>query len=144
MFFKGPVINTLLCRLAHNADLLEELNKICEENRITVGSLSVIGAVKSAKVGFYNQTKKKYETIAFNEPLEIASCMGNISLKDGKPFAHTHITLSDEKGKVYGGHLMPGAIIFAAEACIRQLDGDPPVRGYDSVTGLPLWEEKNE
>lgn len=140
MIFNFAIKNSFLCRLPHSGDLLDELNKICLEKGIAAGSISVIGAVKSARVGFYNQSEKKYEAIVFDKSLEIASCTGNISLKEGKPFAHLHITLSDRDGSVYGGHLMPGTIIFAAEAHIQSFEGEAPVRERDEGTGLPLWK----
>jgi predicted DNA-binding protein with PD1-like motif len=71
--------------------------------------------------------------------LEIAACSGNISIKDDSPIVHAHIVLSDENGVATGGHLMPGTVIFAAEASVMELKGQPLVRQVDSVTGLPLW-----
>ncbi len=34
-------------------------------------------------------------------------------MKDGEIFVHAHITLADRKGRAYGGHLMPGTMVFA-------------------------------
>lgn len=132
---------TFLIRLPHGEDLLESINKICQEKRIESGVVSVVGAVKTAVVGYYHQEKKEYQAIPLNRPLEIASCNGNISLKnDSTPIAHAHIVLSDETGIATGGHLMPGTVIFAAEAVISELEGPPLIRQQkDSLTGLPLW-----
>jgi predicted DNA-binding protein with PD1-like motif len=132
---------TFLIRLPHGGDLLESINGICREKRIESGVISVIGAVKSAVVGYYHQEKKEYQAISLERPLEIASCTGNISIKnDSTPIAHAHIVLSDEAGIAAGGHLMPGTEIFAAEAVINELEGQPLIRQQkDSLTGLPLW-----
>lgn len=133
--------STFLIRLPHGSDLLESINRICLEKRIESGVVSVIGAVKYAVVGYYHQEKKEYQAISLNRPLEIASCTGNISLKsDSTPMAHVHIVLSDEAGIAAGGHLMSGTEIFAAEAVISELEGQPLMRQQkDSFTGLPLW-----
>jgi len=56
--------------------------------------------------------------------MEISSCLGNISLKDGEIFVHAHVTLADKEGRVLGGHLAPGTIIFAAECRITELKGE--------------------
>ena len=64
---------------------------------------------------------------------------GNISLKDDKIMAHSHITLADFDGKAFGGHLMPGVKIFAAEFYIQELLGGVLNRIQDPVTKLPLW-----
>jgi predicted DNA-binding protein with PD1-like motif len=133
---------TFLGRFECGDDLLNAITEFCRKNKIQLGIFNVIGAVKSAKLGYYNQDKKQYTTcIELNEKLEIASCMGNISLKDGEIIAHAHIVLGDMKGKSYGGHLMPGAKIFAAEFYVHELVGAELHRAKDAVTGLPLWKE---
>ena len=140
MLFHYPENQAHLCRLPHDGDVLEEINKICADHGITAGTLTVIGAVKKVRLGFYHQDRKEYEILDFDEPLEIVSCAGNISLKDGKPFAHLHVALSDARGALIGGHLMPGTVIFAAEACIQKFHGAAPAREFDPTTGLPLWQ----
>jgi predicted DNA-binding protein with PD1-like motif len=76
--------------------------------------------------------------------MEIVSLYGNISLKDGKPFAHVHVVLSDAKGNGRGGHLLPGRTpVFACELIIEEFDGEPPVRLNDENTGLALWPQTN-
>ncbi len=42
----------------------------------------------------------------------------------------------------YGGHLMPGTIIFAAEYWIQELTGEAIHREDDPQTGLMLWPDK--
>jgi uncharacterized protein len=65
--------------------------------------------------------------------------VGNISLKDGEPFVHAHAVLSDDEGKVRGGHLL-GGTIFAAEVHVTELLGETLARRLDNVTGLSLWD----
>lgn len=127
-------------RLNTKSDLLKSITDICTEKRITLGVFSIVGAIKKAKLGYYNQNKKKYVgDMVFNKKMEITSCIGNISLKDGKVFVHAHITLADKKGKCFGGHLMPGTQVFAAEFYIEELRGTVLKRKNDASTGLSLW-----
>ena len=129
-------------KLLHGGDLLAELEKICSDKKIKTGILTAIGAVKNATVGFYNQTEKKYLKHQFDKPLEILSLNGNISIKDDKTMVHAHIVLSDSEGNSFGGHLMPGTTIFACEFWIYEIEGELLIRGFDEVTGLPLWKNK--
>jgi predicted DNA-binding protein with PD1-like motif len=101
----------VFARLYEDEDLLETINLAAEQSNVKTGMFTLIGTLKKAVVGFYRAGK--YENIHFDKPLEIVSCAGNISLKEGKPFAHAHIALSDEEGEVKGGHVMPGCIIGA-------------------------------
>ncbi len=129
----------ILVRLPKGADLLLTLNALCKEKNITRGSVQVIGALEAAGLGYYLQDEKRYENHTVNEHMEILCGIGNISLKDGVPFVHMHLTLSKRDLSVIGGHTTPGNIIFAAEALITPVPGETLVREVDEATGLPLW-----
>ncbi len=127
-------------KLKHDGDLLEELTSVCEHNDIHLGCVEALGAVKKARLGFYNQQNRKYEFFDIEENLEITNLFGNISMRDGKPMVHAHITLSDAQGRAYGGHLVPGTVVFACEFIIDVYKGPQMRRAYDDETGLPLWD----
>jgi len=130
-------------RLKLGDDLLPEITSLCRKNNISTGYLSIIGAVRNARLGYYNQAKRSYTgCVKFRRKLEIASCAGNISLKDGEIFVHLHIVLAGLDGKAFGGHLMPGTEVFAAEYFIMELAGKKLHRVKDPSTGLPLWSLK--
>lgn len=121
-------------------DLLASLNKFCKDQNIRLGTFDLLGAVRNVKLGYYNQEEKKYTgCVEINKKLEITSCTGNISIKDGEIFCHAHITLADWEGKAFGGHLMPGTEVFAAEFTVQEFTGAELIRGKDEKTGLPLW-----
>jgi len=127
-------------RFLYQADLLQSLTDLCLKEGISLGVFNLVGAVTCAKMGYYDQENKIYiNCLDLKKKLEITGCMGNISLKDKKPFVHAHITLADHEGKCYGGHLMPGTKIFAAEYFVRELTGAEFERKPDPDTGLSLW-----
>ena len=55
-----------------------------------MATFAAIGALKRARIGFYDQGNHKYFEIVLSEPHEIASCTGNISTKEDKIFVHAH------------------------------------------------------
>jgi predicted DNA-binding protein with PD1-like motif len=126
-------------KLSYGCDLLEELTAICQKENIRLGRIEALGAVQRAHLGFYDQHTREYQFLALSQPLEITKLIGNVSLKDGKPFVHAHVTLADEEGKAFGGHLAPGTVVFACEFIIEVFDGPVFERGLDEETGLPLW-----
>ena len=131
----------IMGRVPQGEDLLGYLNQVCLGENIEAGQVSAIGAVNKARIGFYDQTKQEYGFIDLDEPLEIVSLMGNVSLKDGKPFVHAHVVLGDHEGKLFGGHLAEGAPVFACEFIITKFSSNQAfVRGLDQGTGLPLWQ----
>jgi len=128
----------VFARLSEDEDLLEAITLVAEKSRVTAGFFTLIGTLKKANVGFYQ--KGKYETIKIENPVEIVSCMGNVSLKENKPFAHAHMAVSNEKGEVLGGHVMPGCVIAATGELVLVEARDARLRReMDEKTKLFLW-----
>jgi predicted DNA-binding protein with PD1-like motif len=131
---------TLIGQLASGSDLYEEMTKIVQREDILIGRIQGIGAVTQAKIAYYDQNKSEYINLEFSDGMEIVSLTGNISMRDGKPFIHAHIVLSDREGKTFGGHLLPGTKLFACELFIEEFDGEKLIRTKDGKTGLFLWD----
>jgi predicted DNA-binding protein with PD1-like motif len=130
----------IIGRLAKGEDLLAALENCAREHEITLGEVQAIGAVSQARVGYYNQAERKYYFLDLARPLEILCLTGNISLKDGQPMVHAHLTLADGEGRAFGGHLAAGTLAFACEFTIQEYkSGKSLVRQMDEPTGLFLW-----
>lgn len=131
---------TVIGCIEKGADLYNTITRIIHENQIRIGRVTAMGAVQSARLAFYDQKGLQYRELSFDEPLEIVSLYGNISIKDGSPFAHIHVSLSDRHGATHGGHLLPDHTpVFACEVIIEEFDGEDLVRKAEKETGLALW-----
>lgn len=133
------VADAYLLRLATGSDLLAELERHVRETGIRLGWLSGLGAVSRAGLRYYDQEAKVYRDLVLDRHLELVGLEGNVSLLDGDPFVHAHITLADDAGRAFGGHLGPGTQVFAAEILLTALEGPPLERQPDERTGLKLW-----
>jgi len=128
----------VFARFSEDEDLLETTTLVAKKSRITAGFFILIGTLKKANLGFYRQGK--YETIKIDGPVEIVSCIGNIALKENKPFAHAHMSVSNDKGEVMGGHVMPGCTIDATGELVLIEAADTRLkRKLDEKTQLFLW-----
>lgn len=127
-------------RLARGSDLLASLNEAAARLGIEAGTLQIVGAVEELAVAYYRQDTKEYERHVYPEPHEISGGVGNVSLKDGKPFVHVHVTGSGADGRGVAGHLVDGTRVFLIEAYFRRLDGPAPVREFEEDLGLPVWQ----
>jgi len=127
-------------KLEYGSDLLDAITKFCLQNKIKLGRLTAIGAVQKAALAYYEQKTYQYLPHIIDQPLEIVSLLGNISLKDDKPMVHAHIVLSDKNGRVFAGHVAQGTRVFACEIIIENFSGPDFVRGFDEKTRLPLWD----
>jgi len=131
----------LLVRADHDSDIVKFVTELAEKRGITTAVFTAIGALKRAKLGFYDQEKHEYREITVASPHEMASCTGNISIKNGKPFVHAHVILADKDGNTKAGHLFEG-IVFAAEIHLCELRGAKLERRYNKTTNLSLWDIK--
>ena len=132
-------VKMFMGKLEFGADFLEEITRICVDRDIHLGWVEALGAVKKARLGYYNQKEREYHFYELDQMLEITNLVGNVSIKDGVPIVHAHVTFSDKDSHAYGGHLAPGTIVFACEIVIQDFGGPKFERGFDQETGLPLW-----
>jgi len=137
---EGKPSRIIVERFRTGDDILERLNALVRGNNVRAGSFSAIGAVEKATVGIF-VGEGQYSEIEIEGPLEILSCVGNVSLKDDLPFVHAHITLADTKGRAYGGHLMQGCIVGATfEVSLLRYDNLELGRKLDPQTKLYLLD----
>lgn len=139
-FQEGEAGRFYIGRFPFEDDLLISMENFAAQHGIKAAWVRVIGALQSAVIGFYDQEAWEYRAITIKGGLEIINCSGNISMREGKPKGHLHITLGDQNGDLKGGHLMEGSRIFAAEFFIQEIKEVNLQRTYDEQTGLPLWE----
>ena len=133
-------VRKIMGRLAKGADLLGALEEQCRTHGITLGEVWAIGAVTKARLGYYKQTDQKYMFLDLDRPMEILTLIGNVSLKDGQPMVHAHVTLADDEGRACGGHLAAGTPVFACEFVIQECRSEQVFqRAMDEETGLFLW-----
>ncbi len=126
-----------LASLEHGADWREEIEALAESVDADAAWFTALGAVQDAELWFYDQAETEYYPVQFDEPLEVASCVGNVSLLDEKRFAHTHAVLSRPSGQALAGHLNSGTV-WAGEVYMRVFE-EPLVREHDDDTDLDLW-----
>ena len=131
------VTGEYMARLETGADWREEIETLAADVEAEAGWFSALGSVEDAEIWFYDQDDNQYQSITFDEPLEVAACVANVSLLDGELFAHTHAVLSRRNGQALAGHLNAGTV-FAGELYFRAFE-TPLTRQRDERTELDLW-----
>ncbi len=123
--------------------LLESLTQYAKDNNIKTAEISFIGAVQNVSVMYFNQSKKEYDKHNFEGGHEVLSGLGNVSILEGKPFVHVHMTVADKNGNAYGGHLDEGTKIWLIEAIIKQptFFGKGIERHFDDELCLSVWKD---
>ena len=129
--------NHYLIRLDKGEEIVSSLRELAEAEGISLASLTGIGAVGKVTAGVFDTTEKKFKGHTWTGDLEIVSIGGNISQMDGKIYTHFHISIADENGHVFGGHLNEATISGTGELILTRLDGVAD-RQLDEEIGLNL------
>ncbi len=126
-----------VARLGHDEEWRSEIESLAADEDVDAAWFVAMGAVQDATVWFYDQSELEYREVEFDEPLEVAACVGNVSWLDGDRFAHTHAVLSRKSGQTLAGHL-DSATVFAGELYMRTFEEELE-REPDEPTDLDLW-----
>lgn len=128
--------------LDNHVEIMAALNAFCKELDIYAGSVSGLGAVSEATFRFLDPATKQYVDKTFSEQMEITNLTGNISIKDGEPYLHVHVTAGRRDYSCIGGHLLQARINGACELVVEDFRDGWLGRRFDPETGLNLYEFK--
>ncbi len=136
----------IVARLKTGSDLYKSLQEIVQEYGLKAAViLSGVGLLSKGKLRNCKTLPEEFpitdlnrDYASFDVPLEILGISGNVSMAEGKPHVHAHLTLSyihDEKIRVIGGHMIEGSIIYGfSEIIIMELTDIEMHKEYDPET----------
>ena len=131
--------NKVLVVLSKGDEIFESLYKVVEELNIKFSWINGIGAADKITLGSYSSSLKKYIKKDFDNEFELASIMGNITIKEDAPFIHIHATIADEECNAFAGHLFSATITATCEI-ILNISDKPIYRKECNEVGLYLWD----
>lgn len=115
-------------RLKKGMDLKQEIETFAIKNNISGIILCCVGCLDKLTIRLAGAKSIMQKEGDF----EIVSITGTLS-KDG---VHIHISVSDENGNTFGGHLKDGCIVnTTAEVCLLSMDDINFKREFDDSTG---------
>ena len=91
--------------LSPGDELMSGLAAFAEQYQVKYAHYTGFGDATSAKFGWFDAGRKMFKSVPVNEPSEVTSMTGDISLYKNKPLAHTHLSTAIQDGSVHGGHL---------------------------------------
>lgn len=131
--------DTYVVRLETGSDIPTAIVDFAADQRIDAGSVAGVGAGFDWVLGYFDRHAREYTRQTFAGEWEILALQGNLAIKDGRPFAHLHVTLGGRDFRTIGGHLFEGRVGATVELVIRKLPGYQ-LREKDEATGLFLLE----
>ena len=127
--------NLIVFRFEDGKDVIESLKRVAKGHQIQSGViLSGIGMLRDFEISFYSREKVGYVTNKFNEPVELLSFSGNISIRNSETFFHLHVALAKEEKSAIGGHLKKAMVHNTLEGVIVKFSKIKLTR--DSETGI--------
>ena len=120
--------NVLIERLKNGTDLKKYIIDLAKAKSIEAGVIvSSVGSLKELNIRLSDlstlHSKKKFEILSLN---------GTLS----KDRVHLHICVSDEEGKVLGGHLLTECIIDTTCELVIQILDAKFLSEFDENTGV--------
>lgn len=117
-------------------EIITSLKQLASSERIGLASMTGIGAVHSAVLGYLDVEQKKYLKRQYGpESVELLSLIGNMSRLDGEPFPHCHVILGDREMRTFGGHLFEAYVSVTVEIFMRVFEGEVP-RQHNAQFGI--------
>nr|XP_033795654.1 bifunctional protein GlmU-like [Geotrypetes seraphini] len=132
----GPsALSVYALRLGPGEEIVTSLFKFVEDKKLKAPFIiTCVGSVTKATLRLAHATAQNTnEVIHLNGRFEIVSLVGTLN-----EMAHLHISLSDDKGKTIGGHVISDLEVFTtAEIVIGECNGMLFTREMDERTGFP-------
>jgi len=105
------VKRVIVGKLEPEEDIIDAITNLVKKHNITSGFINIIGALKKITIGFFDLKSMQYNFETFDEDVELISCKGNISYKEGEPIIHLHVAIGREDFSLIGGHLSQPSIV---------------------------------
>ncbi len=139
-------------------EVIAAITHFAKELQVKGASLTGIGALSHAELGWFNPATKEFRANKIEEQVEVLAITGNIAEGDdsddhghahshgaeeaGGVRLHIHIVLGCGDASVRGGHLVSGLVSPTMELIIEEA-ASHLTRGLDAETGLVLLEPRH-
>lgn len=132
-----------LIRLIKGESVIKSITTFCQSRGIANARLSAIGSVENPTIAHYSVKTKKYSERTLKGIFELTGLLGTVGLFENKPLVHGHVSLSDDKMKGFGGHLVEAEVSATVEVTLEQLKTKFKKK-FDPEIGLKLWDLPND
>ncbi len=130
---------TFVVSLMRGETIRASIETLAVKEGIVGAQVSGIGAVEDPELGYYMLDKKEYAHHIFPGIFELLSFDGNVTLRDDRPFLHTHPIISGPDLKAFGGHFFDARVGVVVELFLTPL-ATPLRRIMCDEIGLARWE----
>jgi predicted DNA-binding protein with PD1-like motif len=110
----------VMLRFDKGEDFMPTLSSWCVDNGVqSAAILCGIGMLMDIEIGRYDG--REYTRMTESESCEILSLQGSVSMKEGVPFVHLHVSYADHDFRAVGGHLFSGRVSMTVELVVSPM-----------------------
>jgi predicted DNA-binding protein with PD1-like motif len=131
--------NRLQVRLTSGEHAADGVMAVLKKENVGYATLTGLGAVRWARLAYWNSATREYEPHDIEEQLEVVSLVGNVTLRDGEPFLHWHVSLGRHDLTLLGGHFLDATVHPNFEVWL-QVESSPIHRRVEADSGLALMD----
>lgn len=126
-------------RMDRGEEVLAQLKKLCEAERITLAEVKALGALSEFTVGLFNTDTKQYESQTYRQMTEITSLWGTVTTQQGAHYAHLHLSAAGADNRALGGHMSRAVVGGTVEMVLDVVEGTVE-REFSPEIGLNLFK----
>ena len=126
-------------RFESGEHIAEELPAWLKAQGIGYATMTGLGAMSGATVSYWNSGTREYEPHNLDEQMEVVSLIGNVSIREGAPFTHIHVTLGRSDLSIIGGHFNDATVHPNLELWLTR-ESEAVQRTLDESSGLFLMD----
>lgn len=126
-------------RFESGEHVAEALLSWLKANEIGYATMTGLGAVSSARVSYWNAETRQYEAHELREQMEVVLLIGNVTIKEGAPFTHIHVTLGRSDLSIVGGHFNDATVHPNLEIWLQR-EAETVDRLLDEPSGIFLMD----
>jgi predicted DNA-binding protein with PD1-like motif len=126
---------------AKGDEIMSGLTGFAVREKLVAGHFTAIGALESARFGWFDRAQKAYSNIPIDQQVEMISLNGDVGLVNGMPQIHAHGAVGFPDGQLRGGHMLE-AIVWPTLELFFTAYRTPLIKTRDTETNLFLFDLK--
>jgi predicted DNA-binding protein with PD1-like motif len=99
-------------------EIVSGLTDLAIEHQITSAYITGLGGLSGALLGFGDPAIGAFRAIPITDKCELVSLVGDVSLRDGRPYVHLHGVVAFADGSTKAGHIMEAHVAPIAEISV--------------------------
>jgi predicted DNA-binding protein with PD1-like motif len=105
-------------RFSDGDEILSGLTELAEREHITAARITGIGGLSTALLGWGDPANGAFRKIVVDQKAELVSMIGDIQMRDGKPYVHVHAVVGLSDGSTRAGHMIEANVAPIAEISV--------------------------